>query len=151
VDRRKTLALTLAFAFACTFAFAKKPKKIENEPKISGSVTLKLRSIDLSRRQVLVEVGGLSKPPLANFFTFTDERERHFVSVNVRCDEPFPSGIRACELEIPPGYEKHKLTALVLHVHGLHGKPIAVDPGEVADAWDSANAMVSPPTDAGTP
>lgn len=143
------MAFACAFTFA--FAFAKKPKKIENEPKVKGSVTLKLRSIDLSTRQVLVEVGGLSKAPLANFFTFTDERERHFVAVNVRCEEPFPSGIRACEIEIPPGYEKHKLAGLILHVHGLHGKPVEVDPAEVADAWDSANGTVSPPTDAGTP
>jgi hypothetical protein len=149
VDRYKAL-IAIAILVAAVAA-AKKPKKIENEPKVKGSVTLKLRSIDLQTRQVLVEVGGLSKAPLANFFTFTDERERHFVAVNVRCEEPFPSGVRACEIEIPPGYEKHKLAGLMLHVHGLHGKPVEVDPAEVADAWDSANGSVSPPTDAGTP
>jgi len=146
---RLPFAFALAFAFAFTFAFAKKPKSIEAEPRVKGSTTLRLRSIDLQRRQALIEVGGLSKAPLANFFTFTDDREHHFVAVNVRCDEPFPSGIRVCELEIPPGYERHKLTGLMLHVHGLHGKPVVVDPAEVSDAWDAANAIVSPPTDGG--
>jgi hypothetical protein len=153
--KRRTFALTFAFAFALTFtftfAFAKKPKRIEAEPKVSGATSFKLRSIDLQRRQVLIEVGGLSKAPLANFFTFTDERDRHFVAVNVRCDEPFPSGVRVCEVEMPPGYQKHKLTGLALHLHGLHGKPIAVEADEIADAWDAANGTVNPPTDGGTP
>jgi hypothetical protein len=152
MDRRQAVAI-VALVCALATAQAKKPKSIEGEPKVKGTPTLKLRSIDLARRTVLVEVGGLTKAPLANFFTFTDDRERHFVAVSVRCDEPFPSGVRVCTLEMPPGYERHKLTSLILHLHGLHGRPVQVDPAEVADAWEgaAAAATVSPGTDGGTP
>jgi hypothetical protein len=143
VDGRKTIAAAAALALTLTVAYAKGRKRpAEPEPKATGAVSVKLRAIDLQRRHVLVEVGGLSKPPLANFFTFTDERGRHFVSMTIHCDEPFPSGTQVCQLEIPAGYERHKLASLILHLHGLHGKPVAVDPEQVESAWEAATALV---------
>jgi hypothetical protein len=55
-----------------------------------------------------------------------------------RCQAPFPSGARACELDLPPGYERHRLVTVELHLHGLHGRTIEVPPAEVAAAWDAA-------------
>jgi hypothetical protein len=151
VDRTKAVALALAAALAVVLAWGgvatakRRRPAVEAEPKTTGSVTLKLRAIDLRTRHVLVEVGGLSKPPLANFFTFTDERGRHYVSMTIHCDEPFPSGTRVCELEIPAGYERHRLDSLILHLHGLHGRPIAADPSEVRDAWEAAVSLAENP------
>jgi hypothetical protein len=104
----------------------------------SGHPTLHLDSIDLARREVLVEVSGLGKAPLANLFTFTDDRGRHYIAINVHCDAPASTGLRVCELEIPVGYERHRVVSLGLHLHGLHGREIVADTGEVEQAWRAA-------------
>jgi hypothetical protein len=134
MDRHKAIALTFTFAFtlAFTFAFAK-----------GRAVTLQLGSLDLAHRLVRVEVDGLSKPPPANFFTFTDERGRHFVPMTIHCDEPSTSDSRRCTLEMPVGYQRYKLTSLVLHLHGLHGRTVEVEPAELAAAWEKANRSAS--------
>jgi hypothetical protein len=150
--RYAALALVLAAGLA---AFAKaKPKgpargSAKAPAKASGPTSLHVRSIDLARRLVLIEVAGLSRAPAANLFTFTDERQRHFIAVNAHCDEPFPSGTRACELEIPPGYEKHRTVSLLLHLHGLHGRGVSAEEAEIASAWEAASANVVVAVDAG--
>lgn len=100
-------------------------------------IALHLRSIDLLRRLALVEVAGLARPPAGNLFTFVDERDRHFVAMGVRCED-LPSGSRQCELDLPAGYERHRLVSLTLHLHGLHSGTVAVDAEEVEDAWSKA-------------
>jgi hypothetical protein len=97
-------------------------------------VELHLRALDAARRQADVDLLGASRVPAPNLFTFTDVRDRHFVAVSVHCDEPTQEGVRACRLEIPAGYETHKLRALVLHVGGLHGRVVAVPDEEIASA-----------------
>ena len=156
MDRRRA-----AVIFACALAAviglrgAAAGKKVsratEREPSVKGTPTLHVRAIDLDKRRVLVEVGGLSRAPLGNFFTFTDERGRHFVAANIVCQEPFPSGTRACELEVPPGYEKHRLVSLLLHLHGLHGRPVAAEEAEVISAWEAAQAQKAPLTGPSAP
>jgi len=111
--------------------------------------TLHVRSLDLAQRTVLIEISGLSAAPAANLFTFTDERGRKFVATDCRCQPPFPSGTRACDLEIPDGYQKHRLVSLLLHKGGLHGKEIPADDYEVASVWAAAIANIDP--DAGAP
>ncbi len=130
-------AVALALILAGGLALAKPTAKKTAELSLKATPALHVRSIDLQKRQVLIEVGGLPKVPPGNLFTFSDERGRHFVAVNVACDEPFPSGTRACELEIPAGYERHKIVGLLLHLHGLHGRPIEAEPVEVARAWSA--------------
>jgi hypothetical protein len=135
------LALLGSALFFLASAFAK-----EKEPKKKPGHAIHLRSIDLARRYVLIELSGVSRPPAPNLFTFTDERDRHFVAMNISCDPPFPSGIRACELAIPDGYERHKLVKLELHLGGLHSRSIEVPSGEIASAWEAAMATkVEPP------
>ena len=102
---------------------------------------LHLRALDLDRRIAMIEVSGIPKAPRANFFTFTDERDRHYVGVASRCQEPFPSGIRACEIEIPAGYEKHRLMRLELHKRALHDTPLEVPASEVKAAWEAAQVV----------
>jgi hypothetical protein len=102
-------------------------------------VSLHLRSIDLIRRVALVEVAGLDRPPLGNLFTFTDGRDRHFVAMSVRCEE-LPSGSRQCELDLPAGYERHRLVSLTLHVRGLHSNTVAVEGDEIETAWSKAES-----------
>ena len=77
----------------------------------------------------------MTKAPPSNYFTMTDDRGHHYIAQTIHCDPPFPSGTRACELEIPAGYERHPLQALELHKGGLHGRPIVVEPKEVKAAW----------------
>jgi hypothetical protein len=107
---------------------------------------LHLRAIDLAHRLALVEVAGVTKSPPANYFTMTDDRQRHYIAQSIHCDPPFPSGARACELEIPLGYERHPLTSLELHLRGLHGKAVAVPTDEIRSAWAAAEQAHAPPT-----
>ena len=76
----------------------------------------------------------------------TDDRQRHYIAQSIHCDPPFPSGTRACELEIPVGYERHPITSLELHLRGLHGKVIAVGADEIRAAWAAAEQAHLPPT-----
>jgi hypothetical protein len=142
VVRRTALALALAsVAAAATAASAKKKAAPSKQP-----LGLHLRAVDLGHRLILIEVDGFAKPPPSNYFTMTDDRGRHYIAQTIHCDPPFPSGTRACELEIPAGYERHPLTALELHVRGLHGKTVAVSPAEVKAAWAAAEQAHAPPT-----
>lgn len=150
---RHPVALTLALVAALAFgglahgrprrrshrnhtggeARAAAPRKKSGE-----TASLHVRSIDLLRRRVLIEVSGLNKTPPSNFFTFTDDRDHHYIAINSFCDPPFASGTQVCELEIPAGYERHKMVSLILHLGALHGSPLEVQAPEVADAWAAA-------------
>jgi hypothetical protein len=129
------------------------PSAVAKPKRPSKPYAMRLRSIDLANRLILVEVEGFSKPPPSNYFTMTDERKRHYVAQSIHCRLPLRSGARACELEIPIGYERHPLVSIELHVRGLHGRVIAVAGDQVRAAWSAAAEpqAVTPaaPTDAG--
>lgn len=144
-------ALTLALVAVAAVAWAKKKKHAEEEAPSKQPLAVHLRAIDLQHRLILVEVDGFTKPPPANYFTMTDERDRHYIAQTIHCDPPFPSGTRACELEIPLGYERHPLKTLELHKGGLHGKVIAVAPDEVRAAWQAAQEAHAPPVEGPAP
>jgi hypothetical protein len=137
VVRRAALIAVVALA---AVAWAKK-KDVSKQP-----LGIHLRGIDLVHRLILIEVDGMAKAPPSNYFTMTDDRGHHYIAQTIHCDPPFPSGTRACELEIPAGYERHPLAELELHRGGLHGKPIVVDPKEVKAAWLAAEQAHAPPT-----
>jgi hypothetical protein len=140
MDRRAAVIAVCAALAAAAWA---KPKK-DAAPKTPPA--LHLRSVDLAHRLILVEADGLAKPPLSNYFTMTDDRGHHYIAQSIHCDPPFPSGTRACELEIPIGYERHPLTALELHLRGLHGRVISVGADEIKTAWAAAEQAHAPPT-----
>ncbi len=141
MDRRATIIIVAAFVPLLVFAkSASKPDK-----PVKKSVAIHLRSIDGAKRRAIVEVHNVSRAPAPNLFTFTDERDRHFVAVAAHCEEA-ADAIRVCELEIPAGYEKHPLKSLVLHLHGLHGRTVAVPDSEIDAAQNSNDAA-----DGGTP
>jgi hypothetical protein len=146
VDRRAAAVVAALAAVTAAGALAVAKTKSSGEKK--GPPVLHVRAIDLQKRIVLVEVSGVERVPPANYFTFTDERGRKFVANDCRCDAPFPSGARACELELPAGYERRRITSVLFHRGGLHGKPIVADEAEVASAWAAAQAIAA---DAGTP
>ncbi len=107
-----------------------------------GEATLRVRSIDFSHRTVVIELGGFPKAPAGNLFTFTDDRGRRFIATNARCDEPFPSGARVCDLETPEGYERHPWVGLDLHLHGLQSNSVVAAPrAEVERAFEAARAL----------
>jgi hypothetical protein len=150
MDRHATLTRAAVVAAIAAIAFggaawAKAPAKKKPE-RARGTHSLHLRSIDLARRVALVEVGGVSKPPAPNLYRFTDERDRHYVAMSAQCEPPSPSGVRACELVIPAGYERHRLKSLELHLGGLHSRMIAATPVVVAAAWAAAEASREAPT-----
>jgi hypothetical protein len=130
VDRAAIL-----IALACALSASAK----KNETR-----ALAMRAIDLRRRVAVVEVSGFSRSPAANLFTFTDERGRRFVATTAMCENPVPTGERICVLDLPEGYERHKLTALTLHVGNLHSREIAVPPEEIKKAWQQAEAATEP-------
>ena len=142
MDRHATLILMLAAGVA--FARPAPPKK-------HTSPALHVRSIDLLRRVVMVELSGIKKAPAANLYRFTDVRGRHYVAMTTTCDPPFPSGARTCELEIPEGYERHRLEHLQLHLGGLHSRMIEADDREVASAWAAAEAARKEPQPSPSP
>jgi hypothetical protein len=143
MDRRAAAIIAACVVAAATVAAAK-PKKKATTSK--AAVELHLRAIDLAHRLVLVEIGGVQKPPSANFFTFTDDRGRHYIAQSIHCDPPLPAGTRACELEIPVGYERHPLTGVELHLRGLHGRAVAATADEIKAAWATAEQAHAPPT-----
>jgi hypothetical protein len=142
VVRRAALIALVAMALASAAALAKKDASKASKQALG----IHLRGIDLVHRLILIEVDGMTKAPPSNYFTMTDERGHHYIAQTIHCDPPFPSGTRACELEIPAGYERHPLAALELHRGGLHGKPIVVEPKEVKAAWVAAEQAHAPPT-----
>ena len=103
----------------------------------SGPRAIHVRAIDLARRTVTVELTGFTKPPAANLFSFTDERNRHAVAMTVACEEP-TDGVRSCALEIPAGYERHRIVDVLVRVGGLHGRPVHAPASEVQTAWEAA-------------
>src|SRR4051812_32556188 len=120
--RHTAIAVALgvvALATATATVAVAKPKKDAAPKQPHG---LRLRSIDIGHRLVMIEVDGFTKPPPSNYFTMTDDRGRHYVAQTIHCDAAAESGSRNCELEIPDGYERHPMTSLELHVRGLHGK-----------------------------
>jgi hypothetical protein len=149
--RRSTLALFSSLAFALALGLA---LDVAAKPKTPAKpYAMRLRSIDLVHRLILVEVDGFTKPPPSNFFAMTDDRQRHYVAQTIHCDPPQPSGARDCELEIPLGYERHPLVSIELHVRGLHGRTVAVEGEPVKAAWAAAleahEAPLAPPSDGG--
>ncbi len=142
VRRPALVAIALgAAALVSAAALAKKKEVASKQP-----LGIHLRGIDLVHRLILIEVDGMTKAPPSNYFTMTDDRGHHYIAQTIHCDPPFPSGTRACELEIPEGYERHPLQALELHRGGLHGKALEVDPKEVKAAWAAAQQAHAPPT-----
>jgi hypothetical protein len=140
---RRAALIAVAVVAAAAGAFAKKKDAASSTRQ---PLAIHLRGIDLVHRLILIEVDGMSKAPPSNYFTMTDDRGHHYIAQTIHCDPPFPSGTRACELEIPAGYERHPLQALELHKGGLHGRPILVEPKEVKAAWVAAEAAHAPPT-----
>ena len=139
MDGRTTLAALLAVG-AATMAWGKPTTK---SATAKAPTTLHLRAFDRSRRLLLVEVTGLAKAPPSNYFTMTDERDRHYVAQSIHCDAPAETGVRACELEIPSGYERHPLKALELHLRGLHGRVVAASADEIKAAWAAPDAAAA--------
>jgi hypothetical protein len=105
-----------------------------------GQASLRVRSIDFARRNVVVEIGGFPKAPAGNLFTFTDDRGRKFIATNAQCEAPFPSGVRVCDLTTPEGYERHPWIGLELHLHGLTSATVAAPRDEVERAYEAARA-----------
>jgi hypothetical protein len=143
MDRHAAIAAALLAVTVGAAAAKKTPAK---KSSASGRMapSLRVRSVDFARRLVLVEVSGAARVPQPNLFTFTDERGRHYVAQSAQCDPPFPSGTRACQLEIPSGYERHPLTRLELHLRGLHSRTVAAPEEEVASAWRAGIATAHP-------
>jgi len=142
VRRAALIAAAVASMGIAAVAFAKKKDAATSKQPLG----LHLRGIDLVHRLILIEVDGFTKAPPSNYFTMTDDRGHHYIAQTIHCDPPFPSGTRACELEIPEGYERHPLQALELHKGGLHGRAIVVEPKEVKAAWVAAEQAHAPPT-----
>jgi hypothetical protein len=122
-----------------------------------GEASLRVRSIDLPHRTVVVEVGGFPRAPAGNLFTFTDDRGRKFIAIEARCEEPFPSGTRVCDLVTPEGYERHAWVGIELHLHGLTSSTVAAPRDEVERAYEAAkhllddDAIPEAPTPSPTP
>jgi hypothetical protein len=143
VDRHSALvAVSLLATVAAPALVAGKGKKAEQAPKQPPA--LHVRTIDIPHRLVLIELAGVNKAPANNWFTLTDDRARHYIPQTAHCDPPEATGVRACELEIPDGYERHPLTKLELHLKGLHGRLIGAPLEEVAAAWATAELAHSP-------
>ena len=116
--------------------------RVERAAEASGEATLRVRSIDLPKRSVVVEVTGFPKAPAGNLFTFIDDRGRRFIATNARCDDPFPSGARVCDLATPEGYERHPWVGLELHLHGLASSSVRAPKEEVERAFEAARALL---------
>ena len=129
----------IALLLCALTARAQTPKPAAKKRRIE----IHLRSVDAARREAIVEIVGVSRPPAPNLFTFTDVRERHFVAMTIHCDEP-DEGKRTCRLELPAGYEKQPLASLVMHVGGLKGRTVAVALEEIEAAKNAPPPSSAP-------
>ncbi len=126
---------------AASGAFAAAPKKSKTKTtaaKSSGAVKLAIKELDLQKEQLIVTLANVSRPPAPNLYRLTDERDRHYIAIDSACEEPDSAGARICRLTLPAGYGRHRLKTVELHIGGLHGRLVSVDPKEVAAAWDDA-------------
>ncbi len=107
--------------------------------KAPGPITLAIESVDPAAAKVVVRVAGVTRSPGARFFTFHDDRDRHFIALEAAC-EAAPPAIR-CTLDYPPAY-------LSAHVRGLTlragGREVAA-PVEEVEARFAVMAGVKPP------
>ena len=78
----RTLALITVLFASVAFAGARKPAKrrgpygarsvVERPAEAHGHASLRVRSIDLQRRVVVVEIDGFPRAPAGNLFSFTE-------------------------------------------------------------------------------
>jgi hypothetical protein len=125
---------------------AQAAKKRPSAP--SAARALHVRAVDLGKRTITVELIGFAKPPAANLFSLTDERDRHVVAQTIACEEPV-DGVRSCALEIPAGYERHRIVDVLVRVGGLKGRPLHAPASEVQAAWEAASGGGAAPATAG--
>ena len=54
--------------------------------RAEGPVALTLESVDLVESAVVVTITGVTRAIDARFFTFHDDRDRHFIALDARCE-----------------------------------------------------------------
>ena len=114
-------------------------KKPRHEPE--KPLTLKLESFDRPRSKAVVLVGGLGRAPASRFFTFHDDRNRHFIALGAACT-PAEGGFR-CSLDLPPSYLKRsRIVGMSAH---LRGREITADASEVAAVFSASSTAHDPP------
>jgi hypothetical protein len=158
MSKTKTRSLWLVLPLVCAStvlaAGVQKKNKKASQPGdgASHAIKLKIKELDLTKEQLTIALANASKPPAPNLYRFTDDRDRHYIAVDSTCAEPDAAGERICRLALPSGYGRHRLKTVELHIGGLHGRLIGVDPKDVAAAWDDAQTRAqlgipAPPTE----
>jgi hypothetical protein len=132
-------ALIAALALCAPPAAAAKKKKrrpAAEEKEGPGPHTLAVRGVEPRKRIVHLELDGWKHPPSPHLFTLVDERGRRFVGVSLWC-ETAERGPRRCELELPEGYERHRLVGVGVHLGKLSGPLVQAPAEEVRAAWEA--------------
>jgi hypothetical protein len=116
--------------------------------KKTTSASLSIEKVDRELGRVEVLVGGAARAPEARLFVFHDDRDRHFISLNVHCeaandDDGKPLGKLRCNLDLPRAYAKANVQSLTVT---LHGRDIAAPADEVKQKFaDSPMPSQIPP------
>lgn len=133
--------------------------KTRHEPKVEGTPTLALESVDLVHGKATAWVGGVLQAPAARMFVFHDDRERHFIALNARCQPTPPPSAEAasdgtepgqrCQLDLPPPFLRSDVIGFTVHIRG---REIAAAADTVRSRWGEAlQALPENPADSAAP
>ncbi len=141
----RTLAVLALVAVAATGGAAAKKSKRGLPPgkvllKKTSGPSLSIEKVDRELGRVEVLVGGAARAPEARTFVFHDDRDRHFISLNVHCeaandDDGKPLGKLRCNLDLPRAYAKATVLSMTVT---LHGRDIAAPADEVKQKFADA-------------
>jgi hypothetical protein len=134
---RCALALLLALAApaAASSHHHSTPRAKKLLDKSHGSLALEVVAVDAAQSRVTVTVSGVDRAPAARLFVFHDDKDRHFIALDVHC-EAAEQRIR-CVLDYPPPYIDANVQKVTVH---LHGREIAAPEEQVKAAFAAARA-----------
>jgi hypothetical protein len=150
---RRALACVLAFAAPAAASShhhsTPRAKKLLDKPH--GPLALEVLSVDAAQSRVTVALSGVDRAPPARLFVFHDDRDRHFIALDVHC-EAAEQKLR-CALDYPRPYLDANVRKVTVH---LHGREIAAPEEQVVAAFAAARsapaaAAAAPATAAAPP
>jgi hypothetical protein len=108
--------------------------------KATGPVTLTLESVDLAAAQAVVTVTGIRFEPDGRLFAFHDDKDRHFIALEAKC-QAVDKAVR-CTLDLPRPYlSKSNVLGMTINVHE---RDVEAAAAEVQAKFVAARASVEP-------
>lgn len=108
----------------------------------SGPLTLRLETVDIDSARAVVLVTGVAREPEARLFTLHDDKDRHFIALDAKCEAAGPSTMR-CTLGLPRPYLRGRIVAMTVH---LKNREVEAPAAEVDQIFTAARARAATTT-----